>query len=299
MFEHMSEEEVDDILRHMERGGGDGRVKGVSVVALLKMMDNKNGDYAEETKSNNNRKNKNRNKSDYNEDDEDEDEDESKMDNESVRFTAVEYDFSPDPETRSLEKKLRSLGHALSKKGVDVEGMFRDADARLTGMVKRTEFVEVMSKIGLSVLEKGDALDEARLLMNGSESEGPGSGVTNTDARKMQLMQMKRLKGREGGYANNAARAARSLVMNAGANSNDGRVRGNFKVRYLLFIGLLYTFLYYYLLLLLLFFIVAFFIVIEISIIAVFIFVILMITIITVFDTINFPSKITLHYMLE
>jgi hypothetical protein len=137
----------------------------------------------------------------------------------------VEYDFSSDPETRSLEKKLRGLGRALCKKGMDVEGMFRAVDLRQTGIVRRTDFVEIMSKIGLSILEKGKTMDEAQAQVDGMDSAGDHS-----EARKNQILQIKRLKGADGGYARTATRAARSMLMNTGSGEYKHKDRGDFKV---------------------------------------------------------------------
>jgi Ca2+-binding EF-hand superfamily protein len=207
MFQKISEEDVEDILKPMLRGDkdSDGRASGINVVALLRMLDGKEEDRDTSTALA------------LHDDDDDDDAAEK-----GALATAVEYDFSPDPETRSLEKKLRSLGRALCKKGVDIEGMFRSMDLRQTGMVRRTDFVEIMSKIGLSILEKGKAMDDAQALMDGTDGGGG-------DARRMQIMQMKRLKGMDGGYAHNATRAARNLLMSAG--ESEYKTKGDFKVR--------------------------------------------------------------------
>ena len=139
----------------------------------------------------------------------------------------MEFEFSVDPETRSLEKKLRNLGRTLCKKGMDVEGMFLAVDVRQTGMIRRVEFVEIMSELGLSILEKGKVLDDASRQLEIQESSS-GSGPVSSEDRRVQLMQMKRLKGTEGGYAQNANRAARTLLMGGGADKGQGQ--GNFKV---------------------------------------------------------------------
>lgn len=214
MFQRLSEDDVEDILKPMLRGDNDrdrdrdreGRASGINVVALLRMLDGKEEDRDTSTAL-----------ALHNDDNDDDDAAEK-----GALAAAVEYDFSPDPETRSLEKKLRSLGRALCKKGVDVEGMFRAMDVRQTGMVRRTDFVEIMSKIGLSILEKGKAMDDAQAIMDGTDSGGG-------DARRMQIMQIKRLKGMDGGYAHNATRAARNLLMSAGESEH--KTKGDFKVR--------------------------------------------------------------------
>ena len=227
MYDFISENDVEDILLFM------GKNDGVSVVVLLNMLENKNDNnsnnsnkskkYGEESKNNDN-------------DDDDNDDDSDKENGKKMQITTVEYDFSSDPETRLLEKKLRALGRTLCKKGIDIEGMFRTYDLRQTGMVRRTEFVEIMSKIGLSILEQGKALDDAGKQISSLESSS-GSGPSSSDDRRLQLMQVRRLKGTDNGYVKNATTAARNLIMNGGEmrmnqGRGQGQGQGDFKVRY-------------------------------------------------------------------
>lgn len=123
-----------------------------------------------------------------------------------------EYTFSSDPEIRSLEKKVRGFGRILSKKGIDVEGLFKIYDPKLSGSVRRTEFLEVLSKLGMYILEQGKIMDQA------IKSEN--------DIQQLQMHQVNRLKGKGGGYAYNAPRMARKMLMNGG----DVQPSGDFKV---------------------------------------------------------------------
>ena len=126
-------------------------------------------------------------------------------------LSAIEYKFSTDPETRALEKKMRGLGRVLAKKGLNVEELFRRCDALGSGMIRRTEFIEVLSKMGLYILEQGRVLDEA--------------GDHETDPlRRQQAHQMGKIKGTGSTYSQNAPRAARRLVM-----SGDEAKEGDFK----------------------------------------------------------------------
>lgn len=124
-----------------------------------------------------------------------------------------EYDFSPDPEIRALEKKVRGFGRILSKKGIDVEALFRNFDPKSSGQVRRTELLEVLSKLGMYILEQGKILDQA---VGGDQ-----------DVQRMQMHQVNRLKGKGGGYVQNAPRMARRMLMNGG----DDAGQGDFKVR--------------------------------------------------------------------
>ena len=220
-YDGISESDVESILLPMIGSSGSGRVEGIRVVALLRFLDSE-----EDNKDNNKEEEKSGSEGKSHSDDE-EDEEKAEERNEARALTqAIEYDFSLDPETRSLEKKLRGLGRALCKKGMDVEGMFRAVDLRQTGVVRRTDFVEIMSKIGLSILEKGRAMDEAQAQVDDMDSAGDHS-----EARKNQILQMKRLKGTDGGYARTATRAARSLLMNTGSGEYKDSTRGDFKVQ--------------------------------------------------------------------
>ena len=127
-----------------------------------------------------------------------------------------EYDFSPDPEIRALEKKVRGFGRILSKKGVDVESLFRSFDPRSQGSVRRTELLEVLSKLGMYILEQGKVFDQAIA----------GGGGPEQDIHRMQMHQVNRLKGKGGAYLQNAPRMARRMLMNGG-NEVAG---GDFKV---------------------------------------------------------------------
>lgn len=67
---------------------------------------------------------------------------------------ADEYVFSTDVEVRALEKKIRNAGRALGRRGIDVEQLFRSYDARESGMIRRTEFIEVLCKIGQKLVHE-------------------------------------------------------------------------------------------------------------------------------------------------
>ena len=121
-----------------------------------------------------------------------------------------EYMFSTDPEIRSLEKKIRSFGRILSKKGIDVEGLFKQYDPTCTGSVRRTAVLEVFSKLGMYILEQGKIMDQANV---NSEAH---------DVQRLQMHQVNRLKGKGGGYAYNAPRMARRMLMNGGVVQPDG-----------------------------------------------------------------------------
>jgi Ca2+-binding EF-hand superfamily protein len=123
-----------------------------------------------------------------------------------------EYVFSTDPERRAVEKKVQGFGRVLAKKGVDVESMFRKYDPKSTGAVRRTELLEVLSKLGMYLLEQGRVLDEA--------------AAGGNDIQRMQMHQVNRLKGKGGDYLQNAPRMARRMLMNGG----DRAPEGDFKV---------------------------------------------------------------------
>ena len=118
----------------------------------------------------------------------------------------VDYEFSRDPEIHALEKKLRRLGRVLAKQGINVEGLFREYDKLDLGIVRRTELVEILTKMGMSILEQGRILEE-----------GLTGHVDNVT--KGQRKQVQRLKGAS--YKNNAPGNARRLVNGALDESPD------------------------------------------------------------------------------
>jgi len=125
-----------------------------------------------------------------------------------------DYTFSTDPEIRALEKKVRTFGRILSKKGVNVEELFSHYDAKSSGVVRRSELLEVLSKLGMYILEQGKVFD-------GLEGD--------KDISRLQMHQVNRLKGKGGGYVQNAPRMARRLLM-----SGTTAPEGDFKVTALL-----------------------------------------------------------------
>jgi Ca2+-binding EF-hand superfamily protein len=67
----------------------------------------------------------------------------------------IDYSFSNIPEILSVQRKLRQFGRIISNKGVDVEEEFRRFDIQNTGQVSRTDFIRVLSSLGLFLIEKG------------------------------------------------------------------------------------------------------------------------------------------------
>lgn len=167
VFDAVSETEVEKLLQPLERRDG-----SYPVSALLKFFTSKDASaLAARMES----------------DSEDEDDMERRR---------SEYVFSRDPEIHALEKKFRSLARLLGKRGVDVESLFKQYDSRGTGMVRRTEFLEILSKLGLYLLEKGRAL------------EAPDDA--SDTLRLQQQRQLSRIRGDV--YSEAAPRAASRLL---------------------------------------------------------------------------------------
>lgn len=141
----------------------------------------------------------------------------AQTENEQLILRAMpEYSFSNDPEIRALEKKLRGVGHALARRGIDVEGLFRKFDNSGSGAIRRTEFLEVLSGMGMYILEKGKALEAAS-----------GVGEDHTP----QARQVARVRG-PGAASDQSIRAARKYVM-AGGDTNRGGGVNEFQVRFM------------------------------------------------------------------
>lgn len=190
VFDTIPEKEIDKLLLPMLHHGK------INVGSLLRFLEGK----SEKENAPNNRG-------------DGEDEEEGKFD----PAAATDYDFSKDTETRALEKKLRSFGHLLAKKGVDIEKMFTDVDSIERGLVRRAEFINILSQMGLYILEKGKAMDEAAI----------GDG-TDPD-RRIQLKQIHKLKGN---YMDNAERFAHKFVMEGVPGGKDS----DFKVSYIIYV---------------------------------------------------------------
>ena len=92
-----------------------------------------------------------------------------------------DYVFSENPEIRKTEKKLRSVGRVFAKNGINVENLFRKYDSKGSGMIRRTDFIDILSKSGLYILEKGNVVEE--------------NAIDTDDITRIQKQQVQRLKG--------------------------------------------------------------------------------------------------------
>lgn len=101
----------------------------------------------------------------------------------------VEYEFSHDPQTAAVERKLRRVAQTFQVRAErtgqsDIEYLFRQYDGRGMGSVLRSEFVNVLMQLGLSLLDvPGGSTD----LAENSEQE-----------RRRRMGQLARLKGSVG-----------------------------------------------------------------------------------------------------
>ena len=124
--------------------------------------------------------------------------------------TVDDYEYSKDPEVRSLERKLRGFGRFLAKRGLDVEQLFSRNDPSNKGWIRRTDFVNALSEMGLFFIEKGKVVEE----VNAGEGADP--------ERRVQLRQLKKLKGT---YMDHAERVARKFVLEGGSEAKDSDFR--------------------------------------------------------------------------
>lgn len=117
-----------------------------------------------------------------------------------------DYEYSADPEIRAIEKKLRDLGNKLSKKGIDIENLFKNYDPRHTGIIRRTEFLEILSSMGMYILERGKTLHD------GNKS------IYDNDENQMRMSQQRqvaKLRYRNGGYSEQSGKTAKKYVGNS------------------------------------------------------------------------------------
>lgn len=122
-----------------------------------------------------------------------------------------DYIFSKDPEVCAVERKLRHFGRILAKNGVDVEQEFQLYDPDHTGMVLRTEFIKVLGKIGMFLLEEGKILRDQSYQERNQHNRDPMEVI-----RQRQIQQIKQLKGAQGMFVQQAPNLARKLsTMNS------------------------------------------------------------------------------------
>ena len=191
VFESIDESEIRKLLTQFQKGGDDH----LSVVVLLRFLEGR--DSASQIPL---------------VPDEEED----------LKMLADDYTFSNDLEIRALEKKIRQVGRTLARKGVDIESLFKQFDVRESGMIRRTEFIEALTRIGLYVLEKGKVLEAS------ADEDGSSGSV-----KRLQMAQISRLKGHN--VSDSKHRNARRSVMNAGEE-----MKTDFVVRCYLFFILLF-----------------------------------------------------------
>merc|ERR1711871_1120460 len=107
-----------------------------------------------------------------------------------------DYVFSENPEIRKTEKKLRSIGRIFARNGINIENLFQKYDSKSSGMIRRFDFIEILSKSGLYILEKGNITEEKDV----SDSD---------DISRLQKHQVRNLKG---GNSITAAKFAQKYV---------------------------------------------------------------------------------------
>lgn len=61
----------------------------------------------------------------------------------SCTHTQIGYEFSSDPDTREVERKVRRMAGRQARRGADLERIFTQYDSERSGTVLRAEFVQV------------------------------------------------------------------------------------------------------------------------------------------------------------
>jgi len=98
-------------------------------------------------------------------------------------LVSAEYDFSLDADTRCIEKKLRRAARELAARGGDVRLLFEQYDFEKSGSVIRSEFVQVLMQLGLSLVD-----DPCRGPDNSGERQGDA-------VRQRQMQQLALVRG--------------------------------------------------------------------------------------------------------
>ena len=108
-----------------------------------------------------------------------------------------EYEFAVDPDTRAVEKKLRRAARHLAAQGGDVRSLFEQYDPDRSGAVVRSDFVQILMQLGLSLLDAEDPAGH-------EDDDDPSTCLALRDPsdaalRKRQMMQLAKI--RKGGMA--------------------------------------------------------------------------------------------------
>lgn len=127
-----------------------------------------------------------------------------------------EYNFSTNPEIKMVERKLRSFGQVLSSKGVDVENKFQFYDLNKLGFISRSDFLKVLSELGIYLLEEGKMLQEnqGNSLLSQRNDE---NFIKNLQKKQISLLKG----GSSGDYLSNAPKMARKLFNYDNMNSKN------------------------------------------------------------------------------
>jgi Ca2+-binding EF-hand superfamily protein len=130
------------------------------------------------------------------------------------------YNFSTNPEVKSVERKLRSFGQTLSSKGVDVESKFQFYDIQKSGSISRSDFLKVLSELGIYLLEEGKVLSQPGVFESNINDEN--------FIKNLQKKQISLLKGGAGNdYISNAPKLARKLFNQDISNKNNSEFKNH------------------------------------------------------------------------
>lgn len=87
----------------------------------------------------------------------------SGADSEDLEMVAQTYEFSSDPDVRAIEKKLRRAAREVAARGGDVRVLASQYDRGNTGSIVRSDFVQFLMQLGLSLVDAGkDPQDDRR-----------------------------------------------------------------------------------------------------------------------------------------
>lgn len=111
-------------------------------------------------------------------------EDAEAEEDEDLQLVANDYQFSLDPDTRTVEKKLRRAARELATQGGDPRLLFHQYDPENTGSIIRSDFIQVLMQLGLSLLD-------SPVTEKGLES-------SDEPVRRRQMMQLARLRRHQG-----------------------------------------------------------------------------------------------------
>jgi len=129
-------------------------------------------------------------------------------------YVAKQYEFSSIIEVEQIEKKIRQVGRLLAAKGVDIASLFVKFDPYRSGSIRNTEFMEILTSMGMYILEHNRAANDEDESKVGDDDHRRHRGDVHIGSQT-QARQVQQISNLRKNYENSAPQAARRLISEA------------------------------------------------------------------------------------